>query len=126
MQARPADLLERDHLDDADNDGIPNALEFLMRTDANDPRSRRSPTAAIEVIDNASYLTISYLIDPLINSLTVEPEFSVTLNFVTDSLTPILLSEFNGGELQRRTYRAQSPVDESPQFTRLGVAPATP
>ncbi|MGK0237462.1 MAG: thiol-disulfide isomerase/thioredoxin [Candidatus Pelagisphaera sp.] len=113
---------QRGHLDDPDKDGIPNSFEFLMRTDANDPRSQRSPVVAIELVEDAPYLTLSYLIDPKIDSLAIQPEFSVSLDFSTDFLTPILHSESTEGELQRRTYRAQAPVSGSAHFARLGIS----
>jgi len=124
VQGVPED--QRGHLDDPDKDGMANAFEFLMRTDANDPGSRLPPVVTIETIENASYLALSNAIDPEISSLEIQPEFSVSLDFSTDFLTPILHSESTEGELQRRTYRAQAPVSGSAQFGRLGVSSTAP
>ncbi len=107
--------------DEPDQDGASNAFEFLSRTDASDPGSFHFPEASIQVIDEISYLVLSYAMDSRIHSIAAQAEFSLTPTFASKLNPTITVSETDDGDLTRFAYRVQSGFETNAQFARMSL-----
>lgn len=110
---------QRGLLDDPDRDGVANVYEFLSRTDANDPNSGEPPIVETEIIEGASYLVYTYVVDTEISSIVPMVQFSVSPAFDADFLTPVLYAECVAENLRHFSYRASTSLEETAQFARL-------
>ncbi len=75
----PAD--QRGFADDPDLDGIINAYEFLARTNANDINSGMPPLISAKQIDGLPYIMYTFYVDPSIQSVVPQVQFSVSPDF---------------------------------------------
>ncbi|MFL3657132.1 MAG: hypothetical protein ACJ07L_03615 [Opitutales bacterium] len=106
---------------DADGDGIQNLIEFVTRTDANDPMSFSSTKISIYENEEGDYfLEAMFRVDPSIDTHQSGIQFSVSPSFHTDFLDAELVSEVDVGDgsLVERTYRSSAPIEDAPQFAR--------
>ncbi|MEM9160754.1 MAG: immunoglobulin domain-containing protein [Verrucomicrobiota bacterium] len=110
---------------DADGDQISNLIEFLNRTNANDPLSFHSPQISLSAEGESTNLLITLTIDPMINNYQAAPQVSVSIDFSTDFLSTTLLSESPNGNLVDRVYQTTPALTTSPHFARIvaGEAP---
>lgn len=113
---------------DADGDGIQNLIEFVTRTDANDPMSFSNPKISVREIEDQYFLEATVQVDSNIDTHQSDVQFSVSLSFHTDFLAAELVSEVNVGDgsLVERTYRSSAPIEDAPQFARLVVSESGP
>lgn len=116
----------RGHSDDPDGDGAPNALEFLTGTDAFDAKS--IPQIMVEPLleADASYLSLSIAIVPLVQSLEMQVQFDNSPAFTGNGMQAVLVSESAENDLMRRVYRSDTPIDGQTQFSRIAIESLSP
>lgn len=122
LAAQGVPIDQRGLSDDPDHDGIINAYEFLSRTDANDSSSGEPPRVSTALVENATYLILSFRADPSIRSIVPQVQFSVSPAFNTGFLTPLLEEEINEGQLIQFKYRASASLEVATQFARLQLS----
>jgi hypothetical protein len=107
-------------LDDPDRDGVPNLLEYALRTNPSLASSVARPVAAMETVSGTTYLTLTYDKETTRTDTTYSVQVSTDLSAgpagwtdVTDSLTG------STGSIEHR--KASVPLDGTRKFLRLKI-----
>ena len=108
---------------DADGDGIQNLIEFINRTNANNPTSFAIPEISIQEVEGEHFLEATFLLDPNIDTHQSVIQFSASPSFHTllaaERLTDVVVEE---DLLVERTYRSLASIEDMSQFVRLVVS----
>lgn len=86
------------------------------------------PQIAVEPIfeADASYLSLSIAIVPLIQSLEMQVQFDNSPAFTGDGMQAVLVSESAENDLVRRVYRSDTPLEGQTQFSRIAIESLSP
>ncbi len=96
--------------DDADKDGFANGIEYLMGSDANDPASIPEILPSTVMVDGQEYFAINFPRNPLVTDLSVNAEFSSSIEFEAPTTGVEVSSEMGEGGMQRVTQRSSDTV----------------
>src|SRR5690606_21511324 len=107
---------------DADGDGIPNAMEYLMGSDANDAGSASAVAESIVIVNGVEHLAMTYEENTSITDLALVPEFSAALSF-NQTIEALEVETVNlGSDTARITVRSSAPIGAGSQFGRVTIS----